>query len=155
MNYFVRFYRNMLCALANGTLSIRRSLSPFEAFMTVFTFTSCMAGLGVDSMRRWQSNLAIGGLDVAWQFPVRSIYSLAVVLLWSYGLMRYFNAIGWLRWLALPYVLLFLCPLAWLFAHRVEAGGDFVAIFLLQVPVIVAYVRHTRRVANCPPLARQ
>jgi len=36
------------------------------------------------------------------------------------------------------------CPWAWVFARRIEPGGNFLALTLLQSPVVVAYVWRIR-----------
>jgi hypothetical protein len=114
------------------------------ALMSGFTFTFFVAGMAVDMARRWQSSEVALGLSAILQFPTRSLFSLGLLALWVYGLMRFFRFIGWPKWWVLPYVLLILCPWAWVFARRIEPGGDFLALTLLQSPVVVAYVWRIR-----------
>jgi len=116
-----------------------------SALMSAFTFAVFMAGMAVEIARRWQSPETVSGPSAIVQFPVRSLFSLGIVALWLYGLAQFFRLIGWPKWWVLPYVLVILCPWAWVFARRIEVGGDFVALTLLQSPVVVAYVLQMRK----------
>jgi hypothetical protein len=73
--------------------------------------------------------------------PTLYVWTLAMITAWISGFRRCFRYIGWPPWLAFPYVLLILCPWAWVFAYR-HWGPIFV--FILQLPVIVVYVHRTR-----------
>ena len=110
-----------------------------------FIFTFFISMLVVKLTRIWQTGASISGLSPTLQFPTRVLCLSALISLWIYGLMRFFRSIGWSRWLVLPYVLVVLCPLAWLFAYRLGNGGDFIALFLLQFPVVIAYALRQRR----------
>jgi hypothetical protein len=88
--------------------------------------------------RIWQTGASIGRFAITLQFPIRLLCTVALIALWIYGMARFFRGIGWSRWFVLPYVLLFLCPMAWLIVHRIEPGGDFLALFLFQLPILIA-----------------
>jgi hypothetical protein len=114
------------------------------ALLSAFTFTLFLGGMAVELARWWQSSETASGLSAIGQFPVRLLGTLALVALWVYGLARFFRCVGWPQWWAMPYVVLILCPCAWEFARRIEAGGDFMALFVLQLPVSIVYVLHVR-----------
>ena len=142
MRLFLQRVRSVL-ADAVSEEPLYDSLGPtLTALLSSLTFTLFMAMMAVDMARRWQSSAAT--LNAVTQYPTRFLFTLAIIALWTYGLMRFFGFIGWPRWWVLPYVFLILCPWAWIFAYRIEKGGDFMALALLRSPVIVAYVRRIR-----------
>lgn len=110
--------------------------------MDAFCFAYAMAMLVVYFARRWQSREpdATGLIAVIMRSPMRLLFTLALIAFWVYVLMRWLRYIGWPSWWALPYVLLVLCPWAWIFAYRIEFGGDSIALFLLQLPLIIVYL---------------
>jgi hypothetical protein len=112
----------------------------FSTAMDAFVFAYFMAILVVYLARQLQSEVMTTGLGVFLQFPVHSLSATALVIWWAYVLGRWFRYIGWPRWWASMYVLLILCPWAWVFANRIEIGGDSLALLLLQSPVIGIYV---------------
>jgi hypothetical protein len=115
------------------------------ALLSAVTFTLVLGGMAVELARKWQSNETVAGLGMIGQFSVRVMATLVLVALWVYGLARFFRFIGWPQWWAMPYVVLILCPSAWVFARRIEEGGDFMALFALQLPVCIVYVLHVRK----------
>lgn len=112
--------------------------------LDAFTFSSSIAALAVYVSRSWQSSgtANLNGL----QFLVRSVFTLLIASGWVHVLRRWFGYLSWPRWWAFPYVLVVLCPWAWVFAYRLGMGGDFICLFLLQLPVTLTYVwrAHTR-----------
>lgn len=118
------------------------------AFLSSFTFTLFMALMVADQVRRWQVNELAKVPDAVAQFPGRFLFDLALLAIWTYGLGRFCRFAGWPKWLALPYVVFILSPCAWLLSCRIEEGGDFIGLFLLQLPVLFGYVRCIRNAAK-------
>ena len=112
----------------------------FTAAMDAFVFAYCMAIAIVYVARKWQSkDLSAPGIDFVMWISARSLLTAALIGWWIYVLTRWFRYIGWPALWAPLYVLLILCPWAWLFANRIELGGDSLALLCLQSPVIIAY----------------
>lgn len=109
-----------------------------------FTFTFCVSVLAASAARSWQGSNGATVLAAVTESPIRFLLCLALVVVWIYGLARYFRVMRWPWWWAAACVLLVLCPSAWEVAHRIEPGGDFMALLLLQSPITVAYVLRVR-----------
>ncbi len=112
--------------------------------MDAFVFAYSMAILLVYLVRQLQTETSASGWNAILQFPIRFLCTTALVGWWVYVLGRWFRYIGWPRWWALLYVLLVLCPWTWVFANRIEIGGDSLALLLLQAPIIGVYVWRVR-----------
>ena len=114
------------------------------AAMDAFVFAYFSAMGAIETARWWQSETSPIDLNAIVQSPIRCLSTLTVVAFWIYVLSRWFRYIGWPRWWALPYVLLILCPWTWVFARRIQIGGDSLALLFLQSPVITVYVWRAR-----------
>ncbi len=144
---FFRHVQSALREVSSGSDELMRESFgvALTAAMNAFTFTFFMALAAADLAGRWTTSRVSGMWDAIGRFPARSLCTVAVVALWTWGFTRFFRAIGWPWWWALPVVLLVLCPATWSLNHRVESGGDFMALFVLQLPIAVAYVGRARK----------
>jgi hypothetical protein len=112
--------------------------------MKFLSFTFFMSIVVSELARRWITSGAAANINLTRHVAVQLFYVVATMAFWAFGMMRFFKGVEWSRLLALASVLLVFCPAAWLFAHRLEAGGDFVALFLLQSPLVIAYTFRKR-----------
>ena len=100
----------------------------------------------LDLARAWQSNMtAIHAYFVfPASHPIRLLLSILFVTGWLFAFMRWFRWIGWPRLWAIPFVLLVLCPGAWVVAKRFGPGIDWLFLILLQLPIMVLFVLRVR-----------
>lgn len=130
----------------------RELLGPvLSTLMDALVSTYGMAILAVLLAKRWQSVEFANVFSAVALFPLRSLATSLLVIFWIYAMTRWFKYLEWPRWWAVPYVLLVLCPWAWVFARKIESGGDSLALLLLQSPVIVAYVWQVYRTTGALP----
>jgi hypothetical protein len=85
-------------------------------------------------------NSVIGESSRSRLYPIALVLCACfLVALWIYGLARITRRIGWPSWIPILYILIVLCPVAWLGAQRLNPGADFMALFGLQLPFVIAY----------------
>jgi hypothetical protein len=104
----------------------------------------------LDLARAWRASNSYVTLPaiVASNLPLRLSVSIVFVAGWIYAYVRWFRWIGWPRLWAVPFVLLILCPSAWLFAQRFRPGIDWLLLLLLQSPIMVLFVLRVRSKAR-------
>jgi len=89
--------------------------------------------------RRWQAAHMSQTIDMLCMYA-------CVAIVWTLIAMRWLHYVRWPRWWAFPYVILVLCPGAWLLAQRARHGVDSAVLFMLQLPIVIvsAWYVHSR-----------
>jgi hypothetical protein len=125
--------------IANATAVVA-----FDTFVVLYFAGTIAIGLA----RRWQAETAgqspRGAVALVAQFPLDSLYTVLLVAAWTLLVMRWLRYIQLPQWWAPPYVIIILCPAAWLLAKHFLRGVDSLVMVLLQAPIIVSYVRRFR-----------
>lgn len=112
---------------------------------SAFLFAFSMSILIVKLMNRWQAGTFLTQVGPILQVPTEIFCTGALLSFWIVVTMRFFKRVGWPQWVAVPYVLMVLCPLGWIFTRRFGGGGDFLGIFGLQLPIVIAYTFRARK----------
>jgi hypothetical protein len=125
--------------IANATAVVA-----FDTFVVLYFAGTIAIGLA----RRWQADTTRksygGAVALVAQFPLDSLYTVLIVVAWTLLVMRWLRYIQLPRWWAVPYVIVILCPAAWLLGRHFLRGVDSLVLVLLQAPIIVSYVRRFR-----------
>lgn len=129
-----------------GRVRRRWQSSDLRDSVKAFTFATSSSLVVSGMTREWRGNTWMSSSGVQIRVASFTLFACAVVAFWVFGLMRLFRKSGWARWIVLPYVLLILCPAEWLASRRMEPGGDFMMLFVLQLPVVIAC--SIRRIRN-------
>lgn len=96
--------------------------------------------------RAWQQpNISAAHIyfDMPASLQLRLTLTIVFLAGWIYLFVRWFRRIGWPRFWALPFVLLILCPMAWVSA-RFPPGIDWLLLLLPQSPIMVLFVLRVR-----------
>jgi hypothetical protein len=114
--------------------------------VNAFIFASSISILVSKMARELNIGAPLVGGGIHHHVAIFIVGELALVAFWIFGLMRFFEKIGWARWIVFPFVLLVLCPVEWLASRKMEPGADFMLLFALQLPIVIAYsVRRIQR----------
>ena len=102
--------------------------------------TYWLGRLAIELARRWQA------ADMSQTTAALCMYASVAIVVWTLIVMRWLQYVRWPRWWAFPYVILVLCPGAWLLAQRVRRGVDSAVLFMLQLPIVIvsAWYVHSR-----------
>jgi hypothetical protein len=130
--------------------AIANFLGPVGSAVVDVVQITVVAIIVLDLARAWRSNVerinsyVTLPAVVANNLLLRLALTVALVSVWIYAFVRWFRWIGWPRIWAVAFVILILCPVAWVFAQRFRPGIDWVLLLLLQSPIMVLFILRVR-----------